>query len=111
MNVMSSQKKCFTGMGQSNIEQQLTAVTSSTIAASQGTVITGRLETPSIIPLLTARLSLKHIQGTFAFIFKGSVQTCSICLGQALMVIRKRSKDKQRLDKGKESMTKVVQMI
>lgn len=99
-------------MGQSNIEQQLTAVTSSTIAASEGTVITGRLETPSIIPLLiTARLSLKHIQGTFAFIFKGSVQTCSICLGQALMVIRKRSKDKQRLDKGKESMTKVVQMI
>lgn len=77
MNVMSSEKKCFTAMGQFNTEQRLTAVTSSKIAASEGTVITGRLETPSIIPLLIARLSLKRIQGTFAFTSKGSVQTCS----------------------------------
>lgn len=66
-------------MGQSNIEQQLTAVTSSKIAASEGTVIIGRLETPSRIALLIAHLSLKHIQGTSAFIFMGSVQTCPIC--------------------------------
>lgn len=63
-------------MGQFSTEQQLTAVTSSKV---EGRVITGRLETASVILLIRARLSLKHIQGTFAFSFIGSVQACSTC--------------------------------
>lgn len=78
MNVTSSEKKCFTGMGQFNTEQQLTAVTGSKVAASKGRGITARLETASILLLIIERLSSKHIQDTFSFSFIGSVQACSI---------------------------------
>lgn len=49
-------------MGQCNTEQQLTAVTGSKVAASKGGGITGRLETASILLLIIACLSLKHIK-------------------------------------------------